>query len=845
MFLFMAVTLLGILSHSILDAYALSSMTVNRTGFRNASGYNYILNLDTVSFDNMTWSSTDSNWRKVTWSDDRYPIIYYHASLSGTKTHTLGNLTCRFSDAAVSYDNQSYDLVLTISNIKVKQPEYYHTTENIYRPILLRQSRGNGVQIEARQVDPKATSGNFSERTNGLTTTCQLTYKLVKSGTNTAASGAMLLGYRDLDVVGTDGTYSGGPANGQEGISIQSGGLGKSWVQSNTVLKIMDNGATYTSTRETTSSAEMDRSTVSFLGSAAGTRVLWGGTTCSTSLVLDVNGTFPKYTVTPTKEGPGTITPSSKVTVNQGMNQSVTMKANAHAHIEKITVDGKAISITNDQTMTYTFSNIRANHTIHVVFKTDTFGQKTQVRWQNADGSWTNYQVVDSKTIAYGSPYSYTWVRNKIKNEPVAIYKDGAPNPVGATSVTGSATYSINVGRKQYTYDFNLNLPSGHKESEVSNVQPDLINKYAETMSGAAKSPSLTGYLFRGWNTKADGSGSAYTNEKMLSNKTFYAQWDASEYIVRYDDNGDQNPDHLEGEFTQNKVTTVSGMPDSIYRYDTTGTLRKNDFIREGYTFIGWNTEKDGSGTSYPDEYDQVHNLTAVDGGVVTLYAQWEKLLGTETITVVSEETGNPVKDVSMELYRKVNGTWEEVSSGVTDENGQVTVTDLHWFDYKWQSIEVPAGYQAMDDTNFSITPDQLSQENDVVLYLKRVSIRLNSQVSDIIDGENPPSFLYEISGTDAAGVKHTYHVMVETDVSGTGQNEASDLFAGTYTIIQIPVQRYVPGPAEDLGNVSVSGINGTADVLHHTKAEVLFPYTISQYGGFSHTDGEINALDF
>lgn len=134
MFLFMAVTLLGILSHSILDAYALSSMTVNKTGFRNASGYNYILNLDTVSFDNMTWSSTDSNWRKVTWSDDRYPIIYYHASLSGTKTHTLGNLTCRFSDAAVSYDNQSYDLVLTISNIKVKQPEYYHTTENIYRP---------------------------------------------------------------------------------------------------------------------------------------------------------------------------------------------------------------------------------------------------------------------------------------------------------------------------------------------------------------------------------------------------------------------------------------------------------------------------------------------------------------------------------------------------------------------------------------------------------------------------------------------------------------------------------------------------------------------------------------
>ena len=64
------------------------------------------------------------------------------------------------------------------------------------------------------------------------------------------------------------------------------------------------------------------------------------------------------------------------------------------------------------------------------------------------------------------------------------------------------------------------------------------------------------------------------------------------------------------------------------------------------------------------------------------------------------------------------------------------------------------------------------------------------------------------------------------------------------YTITQIPVQRYVPGPAEDLGNVSVSGINGTADVLHHTEAEVRFPYTLSQYGGFSHTDEEINSLN-
>lgn len=92
-------------------------------------------------------------------------------------------------------------------------------------------------------------------------------------------------------------------------------------------------------------------------------------------------------------------------------------------------------------------------------------------------------------------------------------------------------------------------------------------------------------------------------------------------------------------------------MPDSTYQYDQTGTLRKNDFVREGYTFVGWNTKRDGSGTSYPDQYNKVRNLTSSDGGTITLYAQWEKKLGMETITVVSEETGNPVAGVSMKLY--------------------------------------------------------------------------------------------------------------------------------------------------------------------------------------------------
>ncbi|MBO5847451.1 MAG: InlB B-repeat-containing protein, partial [Bacteroidales bacterium] len=49
--------------------------------------------------------------------------------------------------------------------------------------------------------------------------------------------------------------------------------------------------------------------------------------------------------------------------------------------------------------------------------------------------------------------------------------------------------------------------------------------------------------------------------------------------------------------------------------------LAENNFQREGYTFVGWNTAPDGSGTSYGDA-----DLFKTDQNL-TLYAQWEKLL--------------------------------------------------------------------------------------------------------------------------------------------------------------------------------------------------------------------------
>lgn len=55
--------------------------------------------------------------------------------------------------------------------------------------------------------------------------------------------------------------------------------------------------------------------------------------------------------------------------------------------------------------------------------------------------------------------------------------------------------------------------------------------------------------------------------------------------------------------------------------------IRVNPFIRDGYVFTGWNTEKDGSGKSYSEGQSLGHypNVESTENEDLTLYAQWVK----------------------------------------------------------------------------------------------------------------------------------------------------------------------------------------------------------------------------
>lgn len=122
------------------------------------------------------------------------------------------------------------------------------------------------------------------------------------------------------------------------------------------------------------------------------------------------------------------------------------------------------------------------------------------------------------------------------------------------------------------------------------------------------KEPKKTGYTFAGWYKESSRKNKITVITKgTTGNLNLYAKWNANKYTI---------------EFDGNKSTSGSTPTMQSVEYDNTYTLKANKFKRTGFKFKGWNTKKNGSGTSYANR-EEIENLTALNGAKVTLYAQW------------------------------------------------------------------------------------------------------------------------------------------------------------------------------------------------------------------------------
>jgi uncharacterized repeat protein (TIGR02543 family) len=160
-----------------------------------------------------------------------------------------------------------------------------------------------------------------------------------------------------------------------------------------------------------------------------------------------------------------------------------------------------------------------------------------------------------------------------------------------------------------YTLTYNGNGQSGGSLPALTTEYPEGTNI---TVLGNSGSLAKSGYQFGGWNTAADGSGTNYVGGDTFtipsSNTTLYAKWviqNSARLIYNAGTGGGIAPSSSNTSYTAFSTQPVVG---------NTGS-----FARSGYTFAGWNTTANGTGTSYPVG----SNIIMPCSGAVNLYAQW------------------------------------------------------------------------------------------------------------------------------------------------------------------------------------------------------------------------------
>jgi uncharacterized repeat protein (TIGR02543 family) len=212
-----------------------------------------------------------------------------------------------------------------------------------------------------------------------------------------------------------------------------------------------------------------------------------------------------------------------------------------------------------------------------------------------------------------------------VRNGSGTHYAPSATFTMPPNAVTLFAQWSANANNLVY----NANGGSGAPSTSVATTD--------STTTVSATVPTRSGYSFTGWNTAANGGGASYATGASFTmpttHLTLFAQWTLATYQVLYNANGGSGaPSTSSGVYLSN-ITLSSVAP-----------------TYAGYTFLGWGTLADGSGTNYA-----AGRSFSVPAQNTTLFAVW-------------------VADIN-DVYFIMNGGTNGPSSVVASTGSAVTVS--------------------------------------------------------------------------------------------------------------------------------------------------------------------------
>ena len=256
------------------------------------------------------------------------------------------------------------------------------------------------------------------------------------------------------------------------------------------------------------------------------------------------------------------------------------------------------------------------------------------------DGNGCTGGSVSSQNCTYD--VAYTAQQNGYQREYTVTYNGNGGTPQVSSQKAAYVFKGWGLNQKN-TVSYN----AGSTYKNLSAAGGGKVTMYAlwSPVSVKLASASRTGYKFAGWNI-----GKAGENYIPAANVTAVAKWTPNTYTIKFLSSGG------------------SACEDIVASYDKSVLLPTPK--RAGYAFDGWS----GATGTY---VGSVKNLSAEDGGVVTLVAEWTALTNTPYTIRCYKQPSREIKDKGKYvLFRLKNGDpmdGEYTQYGITDSTVNVS----------------------------------------------------------------------------------------------------------------------------------------------------------------------------
>ncbi|MGI5074769.1 InlB B-repeat-containing protein [Treponema vincentii] len=239
--------------------------------------------------------------------------------------------------------------------------------------------------------------------------------------------------------------------------------------------------------------------------------------------------------------------------------------------------------------------------------KTDKTGNMYEIDWASA--SFTSAPVNAGFHIV---SFTFTAGDGSVFVYPVPVHVEAGYLSKGDFyPFMSPASATQNSGTQSYTVTYNSNTPSPAVKTQT--FYPGSSIADAEALGFT----SGDGKRFKEWNTQENGSGTAYkpgSTPPLTGNLTLYAQWANFKkvtYIINLETT--DNPPSMRNDFYVQKYETG----DSLVTHTAAFSAFTSSTDAGKYTFGGWDTAENGSGTRYAAGVNPAFTEDTI------LYAQW------------------------------------------------------------------------------------------------------------------------------------------------------------------------------------------------------------------------------